>query len=261
MAADDALTITPPYGYREIVPMQKTDRVLMPRGSTPEFCRSANTLAISCGEFVAVARDYPIAFASGDGATFAPVTVLGLAEGQNLFVETDGLWAADHYVPAFIRRYPFCLARVTVEGKARTDRIVCVEKSYVDANGLPLYDEAGKASANWAGFEQLLQNYENDLELTAQMCQAFAKLGLFEPFEFRVVNGGEAALTIKGMHRIDEKRFLDLKPASHKALVTKGYMARIYSHFNSLDNFGRLYQRALDLSAAQARLQKQQIQR
>ncbi|MSQ51132.1 MAG: hypothetical protein EXR28_04525 [Betaproteobacteria bacterium] len=266
MAADDAptdnaLTITPPFGYREIVPLQKTDKVLLPRGSTPEFCRSANTLALSSGEFVAAARDYPIAFASADGKSFAPVALLGLAQGQNLFVGAQGAWEAGHYVPAFIRRYPFCLARVMVEGKARSDRIVCVEKSYVDAGGLALYDDEGKVTANWSGFEQLLQSYENDLELTAQMCDAFVKLDLFEAFEFKIMNGEETSLTIKGMYRIDEKRFLDLKPASHKALVSKGFMGRIYSHFHSLENFGRLYQRALALATEQARLQKQKIQR
>src|ERR1035437_9795261 len=131
MTADEPLSITPPFGYREIVPLQKTDKVLLPGGSTPEFCRGANALALSCGEFVAAARDYPIAFASRDGESFAPGALLGLGEGQNLFVDAKGVWDAQCYVPAFVRRYPFCLARVLVEGKPRDERIVCVEKAYV----------------------------------------------------------------------------------------------------------------------------------
>jgi len=261
MAADDGLTITPPYGYREIVPLKKTDKVLLPGGLTPEFCRTANSLALSAAEFVSAARDYPITFVSGDEKAFAPVALLGLAEKQNLFIDASGAWIAGHYVPAFIRRFPFCLARATVEGRPRTDRIVCVEKSYLDAGGLPLYDAEGKVTPNWSGFEQLLQSYENDLELTAQMCEAFAKLELFEAFEFRVMNAEQASLTIKGMYRIDEKRFTALKPASHKAMVTKGFMGRIYSHFHSLENFGRLYQRALALATEQAQLQKRDTQR
>lgn len=261
MAVDDPAMITAPYGYREIVPLQKTDKVLLPRGSTPEFCRGANTLALSCGEFVAAARDYPIAFACADGESFAPVALLGLGEGQNLFIDAQGAWDVQCYVPAFVRRYPFCLARLLAEGKPGDDRIVCVEKAYLDKGGLALYDADGKATANWLRFEQLLQSYENDLDLTGKMCETFAKLNLFEPFEFKIMNGDQPALTIKGMHRIDEKRFLDLNPASHKALVNKGFMGRIYSHFNSLENFGRLYQRALALATEQARMKKQQSQR
>ena len=154
-----------------------------------------------------------------------------------------------------------CAAMVESWRWSATDRIVCVEKSYMDAGGLPLYDAEGKVTPNWSGFEQLLQSYENDLELTAQMCEAFAKLELFEAFEFRVMNAEQASLTIKGMYRIDEKRFTALKPASHKAMVTKGFMGRIYSHFHSLENFGRLYQRALALATEQAQLQKRDTQR
>ena len=48
------------------------------------------------------------------------------------------------------------------------------------------------------------------------MCVALSKLDLFEPFEFNIMNGDQPALTIKGMHRIDAKRFLELKPVNHK---------------------------------------------
>src|SRR3989304_93125 len=76
------MKITAPYGYDEIVPLRKTHRVLMPAGSTPAFCRALNALAITGAEFTAAARDYPIVFASLDRArSFAPVVVLGLAEG------------------------------------------------------------------------------------------------------------------------------------------------------------------------------------
>ena len=47
------------------------------------------------------------------------------------------------------------------------------------------------------------------------------------------------------MHRIDEQKLRALKPANHKALVTKGLMSKIYAHIHSLDNFARLYSRAV----------------
>ena len=87
-APDSAPTIVPPYGYGEIAPLQRTDKVLLPKGATPEFCKNANALALSSAEFAIASRDYPIAFASSDGNQFAPVILLGLSEGQNLFVVT-----------------------------------------------------------------------------------------------------------------------------------------------------------------------------
>jgi hypothetical protein len=61
----------------------------------------------------------------------------------------------------------------------------------------------------------------------------------------QVKNGAQAALTMQGMHCIDESRFALQKAASHKALATKGLAARIYAHLFSLSNFSRLVDRAV----------------
>ena len=49
------MEVTAPYGYQEIVPLQKTHRVLMPTGTTPVFCRTLNALAVSLAEFTVAA--------------------------------------------------------------------------------------------------------------------------------------------------------------------------------------------------------------
>ena len=239
------MKITAPYGHGEIVPLRKEHRVLMPAGTTPDFCRGLNALAISYAEFVAAARDYPIVFASVDrGASFAPVAVLGLAEGQNLFIGASGEWDASVYLPAFVRRYPFCLSKLYVDGKPRGERVVCVAKAYVDASGVALFDAAGRATPRWQAAERLLADYESDLDLTAQMCAAFARMRLLQPFSMQVLREDAPALKLAGMYRVDEAKLRDLKPASHKVLVAKGYMGRIYAHLHSLENFARLYARA-----------------
>lgn len=243
---DEGMRITPPFGYDEVVPLQRTDRVLLPHGSTPGFCRSINALAVSFSEFSVAGRDYPIVFASGDGgASFAPVIVLGLAEGQNLFVNAAGEWDASAYLPAFVRRYPFCITKVYADGKPQSDRLVCIARSYLDAQGISLFDASGTPAPQWGPIEQLLSEYEQDLDLTAQMCSIIARLDLFSPFRFQVMQDDRPSFTLEGMYRIDEKKFLDLKPTSHKALITKGIMGRIYAHFHSLERFTALYQRAL----------------
>jgi hypothetical protein len=59
------------------------------------------------------------------------------------------------------------------------------------------------------------------------------------------MQGGAPGLKLQGMHRIDEQKLKALKPARHKALVTQGLMGKIYAHIHSLENFARLYQRAV----------------
>jgi hypothetical protein len=221
----------------------------MPAGNTPHFCRSLNALAICAAEFVAAGRDYPIVFASLDeGLSFAPVVVLGLEAGRNLFVGADGEWDRQCYLPAFVRRYPFCISKLYVDGEARGERVVCVVKSYLDPSGVALFDAGGGATERWRQVEALLAGFENELDQTAQMSAALAKLGLLEPFSLQVLGDGAppapSAVRMQGMFRVSEKKLNELRPANHKALVSRGFMGRIYAHLHSLENFGRLHQRA-----------------
>jgi hypothetical protein len=238
--------ITPPFGYDDIIPLKKTHRVLIPHGVTPSFCRGLNALAVTYSEFVPAGRDYPVVFASIDeGKSFAPVVVLGLKQGENLFVDGSGNWEGTRYLPAFVRRYPFCISKVYVDGKPNSEKVVCIAKAYVDAAGLPLYESDGQATQQWRQTEALLQEYEKDLDLTAQMCDGFAKLELFQPFVMQVMHNDTPQFELKGMYRVDETKLKALKPSSHKALVTKGWMGKIYAHFHSLERFADLYNRVL----------------
>ena len=69
------MQISPPYGYKEVVPYLKTQKVrLLAAGEVPEFVRNGNAIPISLTEFQPVARDYPIVFTGAEGA-LAPVAV------------------------------------------------------------------------------------------------------------------------------------------------------------------------------------------
>lgn len=238
------MKITAPFGYDDIVPLQKEHRVLMPSGTTPAFCRRLNAIALSVSEFAIASRDYPIVFTTLDGGkTFAPVIVLGLAEGSNLYVNDAGEWDPSTYLPAFVRRYPFCISKLYVDGEPNGESVVCVAKAYVDPAGVELFGAGGKPSARWTQMEQLLAEYEADLDRTAQLCSALARLRLLVPFTMQVVEDNRPGVRLAGMHRVDEAKLKDLKPASHKVLVNKDFMGRIYAHLHSLDNFSRLYAR------------------
>jgi SapC len=249
-----ALQITPPFGYGEIAPLQKTDRVLLPAaGATPNFCRAINALALSYSEFNAAAHDYPIVFATADkGESYSPVIVLGLSDDRNLFVDDAGEWDKAAYLPAFVRRYPFCISKLYVDGEARSEKVVCVVKAYLDKQGLMLFDAKGVSTPQWQAAERLLQEYESDLDTTAEMCAILKKLDLFSPFTFQIMQNDVPGLKLQGMHRIDEDKLKALKATNHKALVTKGLMGKIYAHFHSLENFARLYTRALAQAQARA---------
>ena len=248
------MQITPPFGYQEVVPFLKTQKVrLLGAGEVPEFARKGNAIPISHTEFQLVAREYPIVFTTGDGGrNFAAVAVLGISQGENLFY-SNGSWAGGIYVPAYARRFPFCMARVTVNKSEQKDRLICVEKSFVDdKKGEMLFDAKGNASKRWGDIERLLSEYETDLERSREMCSILGDYGLLEPFTMQATlnaDKGGGAMHLSGMHRVAEKNLETLNAAQLKNLMRKGIMARIYMHLLSLENFARLLERKASRSA------------
>lgn len=242
------MVINPPFAYSEIIPFKKSHRVVLNKpAEAPAFCRTLNALPISFTEFARAARDYPIVFISGDGGkNFGAAIVLGLQSGQNLFVDAAGQWDQSIYLPAYVRRYPFCMARVNVDNVPRKERVVCVEKQALDeAAGEALFDDQGAPLPHWSEMEKFLKEYEADLIRGEEMCGILRDYGLIEPFTMQAVlnRGGEFQLS--GMHRVDEKKLEFLTADQLRALIKKGVMGRIYTHLLSLENFTRLLDRSV----------------
>jgi hypothetical protein len=246
------MDIRPPYGYQEIVPLLKQHRVVLPEGGRlPLVFRTLTALPLSFTEFAAACRDYPIAFVSGDaGGSFVPMVVLGLENQQNLFVTRDGAWDGAVYLPAYVRRYPFCMTRVTVDGREQPERVACVEKRAISDKGELLYDKNGGPLPVWEERQKLLFEYEADLVRSEEMCRSIARFQLFEPFTMQAVPTGGAPLSMTGMYRVTEQKVAELGADALRELNQNGALARIYAHLISLNNFARL----LDRRAALGRM-------
>ena len=245
------MQIAPPFGYKEIVPLNRTQKVrLLRTGEMPGFAHDLNSIPISYTEFALVAREYPIVFTViADGKVFAPVAVLGMTAGENLY-NHGGAWAGGVYMPAYARRFPFCMAKVTLDKVEQQNRLICVEKSHVDERaGEALFDDKGQAVEKWKEIERLLSEYELDLERSREMCGILADYGLLEPFSMQAkLTKGGGPLAMTGMHRVAEAKIEHLNASQLKNLVKKGILSRIYAQLLSLDNFARL----LDRKAAKA---------
>lgn len=240
------MQISPPFGYQEIVPLSRTQKVRLLRpGEMPAFASGLNSIPVSYTEFALIGREYPIVFTAAAGSqVYGPVAVLGMTAGENLY-NRGGAWAEGVYVPAYARRFPFCMAKVTIEKVEQQQRLICVEKSHVDeATGESLFDDKGAPSEKWKEIERLLTEYEADLERSREMCGILADYGLLEPFTLQAkLNKGGGPLAMTGMHRVAEAKIEHLNASQLKNLVKKGILSRVYAHLLSLENFGKLLDR------------------
>lgn len=235
------MRINPPFGYSDVTPLLKTHRVLPASQRTlPEFTRSANAMPVTMSEIPVAAHFYPVVFtASNDQESFNPVAILGISAGENLFVR-DGAWLRGNYIPAYVRRHPFCMTRVVYEGTLQSQRVICVQTDMLKDDGEPLFDADGKPLASWADTDRLLGEFENDLDRTIEMCNILRDYKLLEPFNMQASFNVGGSFQLDGMYRVDEKRIEDLNANQLKTLIKKGILGRVYQHLGSLSSFNRL---------------------
>jgi hypothetical protein len=232
--------VTPPLGIKLVVPLAKTHRVqLVQPGMAPPFSLGLHAVPLGASEFALALRDYPIVFLQqAADAPLEAVAILGMHEGQNLFVMPDGRWDRRTYIPAFIRRYPFSVA--SSPSGART---ICVDPRAVAENGEALFDESGAPLQHWTMFERLLNEYEDELTRARTLGARLQRLGLLAPFSMRADLSGGFSLSLEGMYRVERPRLAALDPAAMRDLINSGDMDCAYAHLLSQDNFLRLVAR------------------
>jgi hypothetical protein len=201
------------------------------------FARKANSLYLANGEFAEACKEYAIVFARVDGRRIAPLALLGLREGENLFVAADGRWESI-YVPAFVRRYPFVLAEF--DGAQMG---VCVDEAYAglsDTEGELLFDANGENTPFLQSALDFLNLYQTEFLRTDLFCQQLGELGLLMEMNAKADLNDGRSFTVNGLLVIDEKRLQALGDAQLLALARSGALGLIQLHLASLSNMNRL---------------------
>ena len=79
-----------------------------------KFMEGQHAVPLTIEEFVMASRHFPIIFSAGDNPV--PLALMGMNEGVNVFMDDEGQFTNPVYVPAYIRRYPFMLAKLRPDG-------------------------------------------------------------------------------------------------------------------------------------------------
>ena len=211
------------------------------------FAGALNSVPLTTTEFAQAARDFPIVFA-GEGAepdetkahsAGMPAALLGLSRDDNLFVEADGRWAADAYVPAFLRRYPFVVANQDASPESFT---VCVDTPFLasDDDGLKLFEDSGEDAPALKRALGFLADYQAAVLRTQSFMQQLRESKLLVPKTIKVERPGSQAQTLSGFHVVDETRLQKLSGKDLAKLSKTGALGLIYAHVMSLSNVQRL---------------------
>ena len=120
---------------------------------------------IAISEFFEACKNYPIFFAKDKEQKWFATILLGYKQGENLFVDEKGAWKELHYIPAFIRSYPFVL----VNQENKKDMVFAVEGDYLDEkeSSKKLFEKDGENSEFLNGVITFLNQFYADSLATA----------------------------------------------------------------------------------------------
>jgi len=233
-----------PILYSDLLPLTSSEHANYKTrpAETATYFASHHAFPLTVDEFVHAQRHFPIVFSAGDNPV--PLALMGLNEDVNTFIGDDGKAINPFYVPAYIRRYPFMLARLQPNAQEMS---LCFDptSSFIGDfdEGLPLFED-GKPSENLNGIMKFCEDFEVAAQRTQQFIAELKALDLLIPGEVSIQpSDAEQPYLYSGFQMVSEEKLRDLHGDQLRKINQNGIFQLVMAHIFSLslmrDVFGR----------------------
>lgn len=200
------------------------------------FTKDVNAVPINLIEMPQICHFYPIAFSPDNNAT--PVAILGLRDGENLFLKGDQ-WEANAYIPAYIRRYPFIFSEMP--GGDQLTLCVDQDKDIIQEKGeQAFFDADGKPTELSKNALEFCKSYHAAAQATMEFSKALAASGLLVDREAQINVVGNRRINFSGFRIIDEQKLAALDDKIFLDWRKKGWLPFLYAHLFSGAQWQRL---------------------
>ncbi|WP_106638912.1 SapC family protein [Allosphingosinicella vermicomposti] len=227
-----------PLFYKQLEPLSSNvhpDFKVRPSDKAP-FLAGANAIPITIDEFVIAQRYFPIVFTNDENPV--PLALMGLNEGVNVFVDDEGkLLNNEVYVPAYIRRYPFMLARVQ---QGAQDLTLCFD-STADVvgkfdEGQALFDGA-EPSETTKNIMKLCEDFEMSVQRTAAFVNELKEADLLIDGEISIqLSDGRPPFIYRGFKMVAEDKLRELRGDTLRKMNQNGILPLVMAHMFSLSH-------------------------
>jgi len=244
-----------PLFYNAVEPLNVTQHGKMKVRKLLNMSQMAKVHAIpvTVDEFSLVQRHYPIVFSIGDKPI--PIALMGLNEGVNVFLnEETGLpLESDIYIPAYMRRYPFMLARIRPDSDELS---LCFDPTAGAVGefdeGEALFDGDQPSPATLAILE-FCEQFEAAGQRTAAFMEDLLKSNLLMDGEVAIQpEGFDQPFVYRGFRMIDEEKLRDVRGDELRKLNQNGMLPLLYAHLFSLSEMRNVFGRQMQQGKAPA---------
>lgn len=242
-----------PLLYKALVPLNAQQHARWRSRATDKatWLAKQNVVPLTVEEFVLAQRHFPIIFSSGDKPV--PLALMGLDDGVNVFVGEDGSISEPAYVPAYARRYPFMLAKLSAE---HSDLSLCFD---------PTTDLVGEFAEGQLLFEN--DNPTASCKATLSFCEQFEVAGqktesfVAELQKHGLLMEGESSIRLEGEGRpfvyrgfqmVDEAKLRELPGKVVVEWNRNGLLPLVYMHLASLQLVRDIFARQVQLGKGRA---------
>lgn len=209
-----------------------------------------HAMPLTVDEFTLVQRHYPIVFTVGDNPI--PIGLMGLNEGVNVFLDQDGRALDPNiYIPAYVRRYPFLLARLRPDSDELSLCFDPTANAVGDfEDGQPLFDGDQPSEATKAVL-QFCEQFEAAGQRTAAFVEEVVKADLLMDGEVAIQpEGYDQPFVYRGFRMVDEEKLRNLRGDELRRMNQSGLLPLIYAHLFSLSEIRAVFGRQMQQGKA-----------
>jgi len=207
------------------------------------FVAGAHVVPLTVTEFMPAALSYPVIFV---GDAKMPVAVMGVNQGDNLFVTEDGSFEPDAYLPAYVRRYPFMLARLQPDAQELS---LCFDPTSGLVGdfdeGEPLFAD-GKPSEATNNVLKFCEEFELSAQRTVAFMNELKDGGLLMDGEVSIQPAGaQQPFIYRGFQMINEEKMRGLEGDELKRMNQNGMLPLILAHLFSVSLVREVFARQI----------------
>ncbi len=224
-----------PLFYKDLMPLSSVDHANFRARALDkaDFLIDQHAVPLTSDEFISASRYYPIVFSAGDNPV--PLALMGLNEGVNTFVDAEGRLINPVYVPAYVRRYPFMLAKLRPD----TDELsLCFDPTSGAVGEFEEGDalfENGEPTEPTKAVLEFCKNFEEAGQRTGQFIEELQKADLLMDGEVAIQpEGSDKPFIYRGFKMVDENKLRELRGDVLRKMMQNGMLGLIFAHLFSL---------------------------